>query len=52
MDSDGMSAIIDGFINVNITIADFKIKTTIRIGTNPGFVLNRGALAAKIGKRD
>jgi hypothetical protein len=47
-----MSAIVDGFINIDIAITDFKIKTTIRISADPGFILNRGALAAEIRKRD
>jgi hypothetical protein len=47
-----MSAIIDGFVDINITITDFQVKTAIRISANPGFVLNRCALTAKIRKRD
>jgi hypothetical protein len=47
-----MSAVVDGFINIDIAVADFKIKTAFRISTDPGFILNGSALAAKIGKRN
>jgi hypothetical protein len=44
-------AIIDGLININIAISDFQIESTFRVGAHPGFILNRGSLAAKIRKR-
>ncbi len=40
----GMSAIVDGFVNVDIAIADFEIEA----GTNPGFVLYGCALTAEV----
>jgi hypothetical protein len=45
-----MSTIIDGFINVDVTVADFKIETAFGVCANPGFILNGGALATKIRK--
>jgi len=36
------------FIDVNIAIPDFQVETAIRIGANPGFILNVCSLAAKI----
>ena len=44
-----MSSVVDRFIDINITVADFEIEPTIRVGANPGFVLNGRSLAAKIG---
>lgn len=38
----------DGFIKVNITVPDLKVKATIRISANPGFVVNSRPLAAEI----
>ena len=38
----------DGFINIDITVPDFQVKTTIRIGANPGLVVNSRPLTAKI----
>lgn len=38
----------DGFIDVDITIPDFQIIAALRIGANPGLVMNIGSLAAKI----
>jgi hypothetical protein len=35
-------------VNINITIPDFKVKAAIRIGANPGFIVNRCSLTAKI----
>jgi hypothetical protein len=47
-----MGPIVDGFVYINVTISDLEIKSAIRIGTHPGFVLNRCALAAEIRKRN
>ena len=38
----------EGFINIDIPIPDFQVKATIRIGANPGFVMNSCPLATKI----
>ena len=38
----------NGFINIDITIPDFQVESTIRIGANPGFVMNGCPLATKI----
>jgi hypothetical protein len=43
-----MSSIIDGLININVTIADFEIESTFRVGTHPGFILNSGALTTEV----
>ena len=37
------------FVNIDVTIPDFQIKATVRVGTNPGFVVNSCPLTAKIG---
>jgi hypothetical protein len=42
----------DGFIDIDIADPDFQIKTALRIGANPGFILNIGSLTAKIGQRN
>jgi hypothetical protein len=38
----------DRFINIDITIPDFQVESAIRIGANPGFVVNSCPLATKI----
>ncbi len=38
----------NGLINIDITIPDFQVETTIRSGADPGFVVNSGSLTAKI----
>ena len=38
----------DGFINIDITIPDFQVKTAIRVGADPGFVLDICSLATEI----
>ena len=38
----------DRFINIDITIPDFQVEPAIRIGANPGFVVNSCPLATKI----
>jgi hypothetical protein len=45
-----MSPIVDRLIDIDIAIPDFKVKSAIRVGANPGFILNGGALAAEIGQ--
>jgi len=42
----------NGFVNIDITIPDFQVVTAIRIGANPGFVVNGCPLAAKIRQGD
>ena len=41
----------NGFINIDIAIPDFQVESTIRIGANPGFVVNGCPLATKIRQR-
>jgi hypothetical protein len=50
MSSQGVGAVVNGFINIDIAVSDFEIETAVRIGTDPGLVLNRGSLAAEIRK--
>lgn len=38
----------NGFVNIDIAIPDFQVEAAIRIGTNPGFVVNSRPLTAKI----
>jgi hypothetical protein len=52
MATNGVGAIVDWLVNVNITVADFQIEAAIRISAYPGFILNRGTLAAEIRKRN
>jgi hypothetical protein len=40
----------DGLVNVNVTIPDLQVETTIRIGANPCLIVNRCSLTAKIRK--
>jgi hypothetical protein len=41
----------NGLVDIDITVPDFEVKTAIRIGANPGFVLDSCPLAAKIRER-
>jgi hypothetical protein len=50
MISNGMSPVVDRLVNIDIAVADFQVKTTLRIGANPGLILDRGALTTEIGK--
>ena len=36
------------FVKINITVPDFQVEAAIRIGANPGFVVNNCPLTAKI----
>jgi len=38
----------NGFIYIDVTIPDFQVETTIRIGANPRFVVNGCPLITKI----
>jgi len=38
----------NGFINIDIAIPDFQVKTAIRIGANPCFVVNSCPLTTKV----
>jgi len=40
----------NGFVNIDITIPDFQVETAIRIGANPGLVMNGCPLTAKVRK--
>jgi hypothetical protein len=40
----------DWFVDVDVTVSDFKIEPTIGIGTNPGLVVDIRSLAAKVRK--
>ena len=40
----------NGFIYIDITIPDFQVESTIRIGANPRFVVNGCPLVTKIGQ--
>ena len=44
-----MSAVVNGFVYINVTVSDLQIETTVGISADPCFILNGGALAAKIG---
>jgi hypothetical protein len=39
-----------GFVDIDVTVPDFEVKTAIRIGANPGFVMNGRPLTAKVGQ--
>ena len=36
------------FVDIDIAVPDFQVETTIRVGANPGFVMNSCPLTAKI----
>jgi hypothetical protein len=38
----------NGFVNIDVTVPDFKIETAIRIGAYPGLVMNGCPLTAKV----
>jgi hypothetical protein len=40
----------DGFVNIYVAIPDFQVKATIRVSTDPGFVMDIGPLTTEIGK--
>ena len=43
-----LAAIIYWFVHVDIAVADLQIETAVRIGADPGFVLNARTLAAEV----
>lgn len=42
----------NGFIYIDVAIADFQIKTALRIGADPCFVFDGSALAPEVRERD
>jgi hypothetical protein len=40
----------NGFVDIDVTVPDFEIEAAIRIGANPGFVMNGRPLTAKVGQ--
>jgi hypothetical protein len=40
----------DGLVNIDITIPDFQVEAAVRVGADPGFVVNGCPLTAKVGK--
>ncbi len=38
----------NGFIDIDVTIPDFQVEVTVRVGANPGFIVNSCPLTAKI----
>ena len=38
----------NGFINIDVTIPDFQVEAAIRVGANPGFVVDSCPLTAKV----
>ncbi len=38
----------NGFVNINITVPDFQIEATVRIGADPRFVVDSRPLRAKV----
>jgi len=42
----------DRFVQVDIAIPDLQVEPAFRIGANPGFIMYRCPLAAKIGQRN
>jgi hypothetical protein len=41
-----------GFIQIDVPIANFDVKSAIRISTNPSLKMNSRALATKVRKRN
>ena len=40
----------NGFINIDIAVPDFQVETAIRIGADPGFIVDGRTLTAEIRK--
>jgi hypothetical protein len=38
----------DGLVNIDIPVPDLQVKATIRLGTDPGFVVNGCPLTTKV----
>ena len=41
-----------GLVQVDIAISDFKVEPAIRVGANPGFVMDGSPLASVVRERD
>jgi hypothetical protein len=41
-------AVYDGLVYIYIPVADFKVEAAVGVGTDPGFVMDRSTLAAKV----
>ncbi len=39
------------FVSIDITVPDFQVVAALRIGANPGLVMDSCSLAAEIGQR-
>ncbi len=52
MNSDRMGSIVNRFVYINVAVSDLEVKSAIGVGANPGFILDRRALAAEIRKRN
>lgn len=48
MISNRMGPVVNRLINIDIAVPDLQVETTLGVSTNPGLILDRGALAAKI----
>ncbi len=40
-----------GFVDIDVTVADFDVKAALWIGAHPRLVVDRCSLAAEIGQR-
>jgi hypothetical protein len=38
----------DGLVYVEVAVADFKVEAAVWVGADPGFEVNRRALAAEV----
>jgi hypothetical protein len=43
-----VDAVHDRFVDINVAIPDFQVKTAFRIGTHPCLIFNRRPLAAEV----
>ena len=41
--------VADGFIDEDVTIANLNVEPTLRVGADPGLVVDGGPLAAEVG---
>ena len=41
-------AAYDGLVYIKVTVPDFEVESTVRVSTNPCFIVNRCALASKV----
>jgi hypothetical protein len=46
------SSVANGFVEINVTVADLDVEATIGVGADPSLIVDRGALATEIREGD